>query len=90
MGLKLDNQLAQYLPDFDDGIQGLSLRQVNLPEHPEPALPLPVPDVPGVQELNLLDPVSEADQEPRAVTGQTQGRDVVIERQPPDHYHYYQ
>ena len=37
--------LAQYPPDFDDGIQDLSLRQVNLPEHPEPALPLPVPDV---------------------------------------------
>ena len=81
--------LAQYPPDFDDGIQDLSLRQVNLPEHPEPALPLPVPDVPGVQELDLLYSVCEADKEPRAVTGQTHGRDVVIERQPPDHHHHH-
>ena len=39
---------------------GFGLGQVNLPEQPEPPLPLPVPDVPGVEELNLLDPVGEA------------------------------
>ena len=78
-----------FLPDFDYGVQCLGLGKVNLPKHPESALPLLVPDVPGVEELQLLDPVGEADQKPRAVTGQTQGRDVVIERQPPGHHHHH-
>ena len=55
------------------------MRQVELSEHPEPALPLPLPDVLVVEQLQLLHSVGEADQEPRAVAGETQGGDVVVE-----------